>query len=445
MSIAKNKNLRHPNIVFFLIDSLRSDLLLEYVGDNPNSFLSKILKQGTTFTDVISCAPYTIASETGIFTGFYPNVNGLDGWYKTLPYHLNKNIVTLTEVLKKYGYYNILIFPTNIRAYIPPYGFDIYQMQNKSYVPDIKDLTLFHKAPAAKFCFIDFERIHEMCVEAVGSYTKAQYLESLEHVNEDIERFHNEINFENTIFMMCSDHGFRVVDDIVSKEFEDERNSGKYLTDKTIKTFFSIIYPRKIPKDKIINKMLRSIDIMPTLLDLIGLPCNFCQGESMLPLIECDRYDSNMTAFSVTGQSATSPWKPDTWSIRTDEWKYVKRQIKAGLFNHLRHYEFHLFNMKDDPNETKNCIEDYPEIAADLDLELNKQLEQDSKTAINYYQKTNFPYKKYLKTRYYPFKIKLKVWLNTFFRYKLKHRLKFQVRKIRRFIKNTIKSFLYKN
>jgi len=440
-----NNNIHNPNIVIFLIDGLRSDLLEEFTRSHTDYFLSKLLKQSTLFNNVINCAPYTLASEVALFTGFYPNVNGVDGWFKTLPYSLDKHIVTFTEILKENDYFNVNIFSTNIRAYIPPYGFDVFQMQNQQYVPDINDLTLFQKAASPKFCFISFDRIHNMAVEAKGERTKKDYLDSLKGVSQDIKNFYNEIDFNNTILAMCSDHGWRLTNDIVYKEFNDEKNTGKYLTDKTIKTFFSIIYPGKIPENQIIDNMIRNIDIMPTLLDLVGLPFDFTQGESRLPLINGKEQSTNKSAFSITGSADTSPWKPNTWSIRTEEWKYVKRSIKQGVLIKRRHNEFILFNLKDDPNETKNCIEDYPAIARDLELELNRHLEQGSKTVINYYKKANFTYEKYLKTRHYPLKIKLKVWLNTLIKYKLKHRLKFQYRRKVRVVKDIIKSLLPKS
>jgi len=231
---------------------------------------------------------------------------------------------------------------------------------------------------------------------------------------------------ENTIIVICGDHGIRTCEDITSDLHKDEGVTGKYLTDKTLKPSFTIIYPQNIPCGKTIDRMVRTIDIVPTILDLLDFPIPTAQGVSLLPLINDADNFPELKAFSLTGAKFTSPWKPDTWSLRTDEWKLVKTQKRHGIFKRKRTLTYELYNIKNDPHEQVDCINDFPEIAEEFQTELNNYLEDDKSTVKYYYEKGNFPYREYLKSRYYPLQIRKTVFLANVFRYKLNDRIETQ-------------------
>jgi len=434
---------KHPNIVWFLIDSLRPDLLLEFISLNPDSFISNIISMGVTFDNVITSAPYTITSETSILTGVYPQLHGLDGWFKSIPYSLNKNVICFPEILRELGYYNICIYSYNIRAYVPPYGFNLFQMQKVQKKPNIKGISLYNRALEPKFLLIDFERIHEDSVNSSGNFSKKDYLSSLSILNDDIKQFYKTINNKNdTIFILSSDHGARIVEDIVCEDYKDEIHTGRYLTDKTIKTFFTIIYPNMIPKGIFISKMVRTIDIMPTLLDLLNTKHDFCQGITLLPLIKGNQLIPELAAFSMTGYSKSSPWRAETWSIRSEKWKLIKKEIKE--YFSTNYYEYSLFNLEDDPNEINNCIFEYPERTKELTIQLEKHIVQNKKLLVEYYEKADFLYKNILDNRLYPLNIRYKICFNTLFRYILRNRLKHQISYLIYNIKQFYISFIKK-
>ena len=428
-----------PDIVFFLIDSLRSDFLQEFIEKHPDEYISKLINEGCFFSNVISSAPYTLASTMSIFTGFHPNITGIDGWFKTHDSFFNTKIITFIEILKNNGYFNSLIY-TNYRvAFIPPYAFDMFQMQKFGNVPDIKDFNTFLKEKTPKFCVLSFERIHNEGCDAKGCFSKDEYFKAIQKTSNDIKDFYKKIDLDNTLTILASDHGFKVLEDKTHPHFQPEKNSGRFVTDKTTKTFCCINY-KHLPS-KQINKMIRSIDIMPTVMDIIGLPANIAQGKSQLVLIKNSSNNNiNNYAFSLTGWGADSPWNPNCWAIRTDEWKLVKLTIKNKIFSMRKKIIYMLFNIKEDPNEESNVIDNYPDIFKKLLLVLEQQLSLTKRSAIDIYNKNNFKYNKLIKKRKVLFKIRTKVWFNTLFRYKLYDRLKTQFHNAFIFILKTLLS-----
>lgn len=102
-----------------------------------------------------------------------------------------------------------------------------------------------------------------------------------------------------------------------------------------------IRYPKRIPAGTVVDTFVSSVDIMPTILDYVGLPIpNGIHGCSLRPFIE-GQVDGDRDAFvERTGKR----WFQRM--IRTRRWKYVYRS--TGLHE--------LFNLVEDPYEMHNLI-----------------------------------------------------------------------------------------
>jgi len=172
-------------------------------------------------------------------------------------------------------------------------------------------------------------------------------------------------------------------------------------------------------------------------LDAVGLPLLRGQGISLLPCLEGEKKWSEPPAFIVTGSMETSPWRPDTWGVRTPKWKFVLTKIKKPFFRAI--YKQELYDLEQDPAEIYNVIQEHPEIADSLFRKMKEGLLENHKSVEDYYKENNFDYKKYLKARVYPFKIRLELWSRTFFAFKLYLRPRVQLsvlyHKMKKFLK----------
>jgi arylsulfatase A-like enzyme len=97
-----------PNIIFILIDSLRSD---KCHGENKTSItpnIDNLIKNGIYFDHTISSAPATAVAMSSIFTGLYPFKTGMgtDGYHK-----LNPTIPSYIKILKENGYHTYATAP----------------------------------------------------------------------------------------------------------------------------------------------------------------------------------------------------------------------------------------------------------------------------------------------------------------------------------------------
>jgi arylsulfatase A len=129
-----------------------------------------------------------------------------------------------------------------------------------------------------------------------------------------------------------------------------------------------IRWPKQIPSGKTSSVVHTTIDIFPTLAAIT---------KAKLPEVELD------------GKNALAVWKGkrhakttqeyffyvyDAQAVRWGDWKYHKNQRFTTTNSDKKIESPALFNLKEDIGETKNVIEQYPEIAARLAEVLEKHL-----------------------------------------------------------------------
>ena len=128
---------------------------------------------------------------------------------------------------------------------------------------------------------------------------------------------------------------------------------------------------------------------------------------------------------------AKSPWRPNTWSIRTPKWKLVVTKSKEGGTRRKdSSYQMELYDLQTDPYEIENKVEEFPELAQTLFQKIEATLLNNPKTVKDYYEENDFEYKGYLRKRRYPFRIMLKVKLLRLINYELNYRLKLQIMRL---------------
>ncbi len=123
-------------------------------------------------------------------------------------------------------------------------------------------------------------------------------------------------------------------------------------------------YPARIKAGSVDEKMVLNLDLVPTMLDLAGVPpTSELQGCSWLgngPARDSFLYEYFASEGSV----------PTTLAVRTRDWKLVTYPQNPEL-------ETELYNLADDPKETTNQLQGNAEIFAELQAELER-LKQDT-------------------------------------------------------------------
>lgn len=390
----KESNLDNPNIIFIIINSWRADRISKDITPN----IYNILKNGTYFKKCISAAPTTIIADLSIITGVYPNKHGIRHMGNE---NFNESIKTLAEILKKNGYETAGFVGSWALNSIYGFnrGFHIYydyfnfldkispSLSSLNYIRLFKLLGFIkaseikadevnekiniwlgedHKKPFFLFIHyfdphmpyeppeIFFEDKYSGPADGTWDYYHAFKTGKIELNKKDVKHminlYNNEIRFvdksigellnkikdNDTIIIIAGDHGEAL------GEHNEYFDHGNYLYDEQI-VVPVIIKSSKLP-NKVISKQIRSVDILPTILDLIDIKKpQIIDGVSLVPLVIRD--DFNLLAYSETF------YIQNTFGIRTDKWKYIIGSKGEELYS-----------LEDDPKEIKNLAKEEIEI-----------------------------------------------------------------------------------
>ena len=375
------------NIIMITIDGARNDRIRKFENFN------KLMGCSTFFSQVIAYAPYTIAGMHAIFSGTYGNKNGVNSYYKTYSFRKD-SYLTLTEYMKDNGYYTVGDILNDL--IVPPQGFDELKVHD-----ELKDnLTqrhtdLLHKVDGIRkdgknfFLYLHYSNIHTGVMQNVlKKYNNhsQEYFDNKEKNSRDFDGYMEKADkylgaimkkikeleiIEDTIVIVQSDHGISVGDKF------GERAYGAFCYDYTVKAFTFFVQPEIFPP-KEIKQLVRTIDTMPTIIDVLGFKiktdCKEMGGKSMMPLVRGG--EDVRHAFIEAGnplKSKEPPKEPNVRAIRTSKWKFIH--------NYWDDSE-ELYNVLNDPDENNNLIKENKEVARDLKVKLDRELGSKPKAII---------------------------------------------------------------
>ena len=402
---------------------------------SPN--IDKLARQGIFFPNTICTSPRSCPSIPSMLTGLYPHSHGLRLEGKSLSKYssvrvidrLNPNVVTLQEILQSHGYRtignDIEMNDTGIERGFDKFNLLQWRIINKIKRTAIKSVNWNYKVNPAEtltnfavktikklknekfFLYLHYIGLHwpytppepfdEMFDpdyegghtfnEVNGKISRGDLIfnnslpkEEIEHaiahydgsirfVDSQIGRlleFLDDLNLtEKTLIVLSSDHGE------CFGEHGTYFNHGENLYDESLKVPLIIKHPKLL--DKKIDMQVQSTDIMPTVLDVLGIPLiENVEGASLMPLVNGEgknrEYAFAESGISFFKQNKRAYFKriKGKWRMaRTNEWKLI-------YIPHPEKDIYELYNLKNDPKETINLIEKETKIADRLKEELFK-------------------------------------------------------------------------
>jgi arylsulfatase A-like enzyme len=360
------------NVIIILIDGGRLDRIM-----NSNYFQS-LKSKFSFFSNSITYSPHTIAAMHAVFSGCYGTRTGTNSYWSTYRFKKNR-FKTLTEYLKDLDYYTCADLHSEI--VIPKQGFDkfvTYDEDKADIMSRHSDLIEnFSKTDKNFFLYLHYSKIHTGIRDSVlkvytnfsEEYFKNRKLneqrydklfkESEIYLKNILDKIYSVNLHKNSLILIMSDHGISVGEKI------GEIGYGAFCYDYTLRTFAFISWPKIKPIE--IHQQVRSVDFMPTVLDLLGIVTDSefeqLDGESLIPL-QIGKKMKEKIAYSETGNpfnQSKPPKEPNTMSVRTSKWKLIQNK-------HNNTEE--LYDLENDPNETTNLA------GTNLDIEdvLRKEL-----------------------------------------------------------------------
>ncbi len=412
-----------PNVIMLIIDTLRADRLGCY-GYNKDTTpsIDSIAKRGVLFEQAYVQWPSSLPSHASIMTSMYPHLSG------AFPNgnHLDPKLETLAKILKANGYRtgafvtNSLVgnrhnFDLGFDTFIDLADFDYENTTWEMWVHSFSIVRLFDYLSRNDIfthfalSWLDKNKSGPFFLWVQWLYPHAPYdpnnkflkrfannytgiadgsMEQIELINgknfrlsEEDQRYYEALYdgevaysdyqvkrvidklesldlLENSLLIITSDHGENLYEHPAKY-----KHHGVY--DSSLHIPLILFFPAKLPETKRISEVIESIDIAPTILDILEIPepAQF-QGKSALSLIYGKDPDWNSVAYGMYFGS-----KQNFFTIRDGDWKII-------LKTRENRQEFELYHILSDPNEQVNRIEIEPEIADSLKQTLTSWIER---------------------------------------------------------------------
>jgi len=398
-NITSSANLEgYPNILFIVMDTVRADHLSIYnysIDTTPN--LRKLAESSVVFENAISPSSWTLPSHSSMFTGRDSSKHNAN----KLNQLLSKKEVTIAEILNEKGY-NTAGFVGGLyikSKYGFGQGFKTYddRLDFFSYLHTFNKLSMRYiiSAISLKFETSIFNRDDERTAEEtnkkifkwldknkeqpffmfvnyfdahhpynIGQDLKKEIYYNIKNINsnEEIIKYDTEIFYldrqieellkkleeleikNNTIIIITADHG---------EEFGEHGGvyHGRTLYEEVIHVPLIVYYPKDF-NPKMIEKKVGTIDIFPTILDILKMkiPENI-DSVSLLPLIKNEgKYNREYVLSELEVDKYESIYEIiiNQKAISYEYWKLIEINPEKGR------YVSGLFNLKSDPQEKEN-------------------------------------------------------------------------------------------
>ena len=369
------------NVLLITLDTTRADRLGCYgypESKTPN--LDFLAANGVQFLNAYCQVPLTCPSHCSILTGTYPVYHQVRN---NGAYYLPPEIQTLAETVKTKGLETsafVSSFTVDSRFGLDQ-GFDVY---DDLLSPDqtFKALNSERRADAVYASFsrwLDenkegqfFSWIHFFDPHIPydpPSHYREEFLDNPYdgeiafmdfYIGKIIEKLREQDLIDKTLIVVAGDHG---------EAFGEKREEGHgvFIYESTLRVPLIFYAANNLPQGDLIEARVRLIDIMPSVLDMLNIPVPAdIQGLSLLPHIEGEKKEDLSSYIESYFPRENYGWSELVGLIDGD-WKFILAPKQE------------LYNLRQDPREEKNLIQEDSKVA----LEKRDMLENIIKDSIS--------------------------------------------------------------
>lgn len=414
------------NVLLITIDALRADHLGVYGYPRPTSpNIDRLAGQGVLFRRAASQWPLTSPSFAALMSSTYGHTNGL---IRNTAQRMPDRPLMLAELLKAGGYSTwAAVGNVNLARFFNfDQGFDTYRElwraddeQKTERTTDV-GLGLLKRASAEKPFFLwlhffdpharydppqPFDRMfvgdryfdgswrvplykgEETDLGGISSkvslgtedrvaYYVAQYDAEIRYVDEQVGLLLKALAdrglADDTLVVLTADHGESLGDH--NYFFEH----GRFPYDDCVHVPLIVRAPGFARPGVAVRSPVQSIDIVPTILDLAGLPSDpEAEGKSLRPLLRGEHPKGDSWDYAFTESGFAFDYQR---SITSERYKLVYVP-DAGNRRIMQGRELELYDLEADPRETRNLVDERPEVAAVLERQLWRWMAQAGPTA----------------------------------------------------------------
>ncbi|HUL14546.1 MAG TPA: sulfatase-like hydrolase/transferase [Terriglobales bacterium] len=371
-----------PNVVLFTLDTLRADHLGCYgdmAAETPN--LDRISQDGVRFAHAYTLVPITLPSHTVILTGTYPMRNGIHDFSGN---RLNDTLPTLATVFRDRGYETAASIGSAVldsrfglnrgfEFYYDHFDFSRLDERNLDEMErpgnEVVDHALdwlksHHQKPFLLWVHLyDAHLPYNLPPAYRSKYQARPYDGEIAFIDVQVGRvikyLQSQALYKNTLVVVAGDHGESLGE-------HGEKTHGFFIYDATLRVPLLFKLPDSLSAPtKVVNEAANLADLMPTILDLLGIPKPAeVQGKSLVP--------------EMQGKPSPSPPEEyaETYLPRIHfDWSEL-RSVRFRQYYFIDAPKPELYDTNTDPRELKNIYSQQRAIANELRKRLTNLIAQ---------------------------------------------------------------------
>jgi len=397
---------QRPNLVLISLDTLRADHLGCYGYQRPTSpAIDAWAAEGTRFAHAVSQAPWTAPSHMSLFTGLYPTTHQVNSHGAVVRHILDRTRLPalsretpmLAEVLRAAGYDTGAFTGAGALAGVVGFdrGFEVYHegIELGRDPANLIRVWLEHHVDRPFFLFLHTYQVHvpyegSAFVESLPAPRRARVREFLAEEPKTMEaeqaagRMRQLGLFDRQVTFALYDGGVLRADEAVGRLLADlkavglrdrtaivlvsdhgeefgERDPARFynahghtLYEELLHVPLIIGFPGRVPAGRVVQRPVRLVDVMPTVLELLRVAAPpRLEGVSLAPLLRGDVQAAPPPALS---EATLGPLEQK--SIRAGRYKYIlegstspQESFRAGPAAREE-----LYDLEADPGERRN-------------------------------------------------------------------------------------------
>jgi arylsulfatase A-like enzyme len=391
------------NVIVISIDTLRSDRLGAYGYGSPTSpSLDALAADGVLFEEAVSTSPWTLPSHASLLTGLYPSGHGI----RTSEHLLASDVPTLATLLADRGFDTAAF----VNAFLlePRFGlsrgFDRYAIHLEDHsregattkiIQDVQAWLDTHRDRPV-FLFAHFFDVHsdyrslpryeamfapepgrfngrtlQIMLAIIGRIRPIEpsdaehlgrlYDAGIRQLDDELGRFFEWLRergwLDDTLLIVTSDHG---------EEFLDHGgmiHGGTHYQE--LLRVPLILYGPGLPAGTSVSTPVSLVDLAPTVLGLLDIePPARIDGRDLRPFWVGEEAEEGKGAGDRVLLAETGPMKED-----------VLRSVRRGhhkLIVNIETGSRELYDLREDPRETRNLAAEQPEVTRSLSAALEQ-------------------------------------------------------------------------
>lgn len=413
-----------PNVLVIITDD-QGLYDVGYYGteDLVTPHIDALVRDGLRFDNFYANSPVCSPTRAALLSGRYPSYVGVPGVIRTHEHNnwgfLNPKATLLPKLLKERGYHTAIIGKWHLGLESPntpnEHGFDYFhgwlgdmmddytekrrhginymRKDGETIDPPGHATDLFTgwavdyineqaKTRSPFFLYLGYNAPHfpvqppESWLERVKarepgiSEKRAKLVAFIEHLDEGIGKVISALKqtgqYENTVIVFTSDNGGWLPDEANNGPFRDGKGT---VYEGGVRIPTAVVWENHVAKGSVTDYRAISMDIYPTLAEIAGAGIHHeIEGVSFLPILEGKPHsDQGRPLFYERREGGENFGALTIQAVSLDGWK---------LLQNSPFQKQELYHIAEDPYETTNVIDDYPEKYKELNALLRVHIQK---------------------------------------------------------------------